>query len=139
MNIDVKEHHFSSSSKTEVCTYEKSCQVKCLNNANALIPAHKIKIYEMNKLSTFIYFNTNSFDKLTSFNCFFKFGQRFTVLTEILTRFSVRAELGQESNGDIYKFMYRILIMKKKSTYLKNIFSFFINSFSVKDQNQIFD
>ena len=88
----------------------------------------------MNKLSTFIYFDTNSFDKLTSFNCFFNFGQRFTVLTEILTRFSVRAELGQESNGDIYKFMYRILIMKKKkSTYLKNIFSFFINSFSVKD------
>ena len=107
--------------------------MKCLNNANALIPAHKIKIYEMNKLSTFIYFNTNSFDKLTSFNCFFKFGQRFTVLTEILTRFSVRAELGQESNGDIYKFMYRILKKKKKSTYLKNILRFFINSFSVKD------
>ena len=31
--------------------YEKSCWVKCLNNANLLIPTHQIKTYEMIKLS----------------------------------------------------------------------------------------
>ena len=70
-NTGVKQHKFLSSSITEVCMYEKSCWVICLNNDNLLIPAYKIKIHnkiatidDMIKLSTLTYFNAKSFDEI---------------------------------------------------------------------------
>ena len=64
-----KLYHFRSSSIKEICTYVKNCWEKSLENANMLIPAYKIKIYNTNdtteiiKLSTLNYFNDNPFDE----------------------------------------------------------------------------
>ena len=64
-----KLYHFRSSSIKEICTYIKNYWEKSLENANMLIPAYKIKIYNTNdtteiiKLSTLNYFNDNPFDE----------------------------------------------------------------------------
>ena len=69
LGLAVKLYHFRSSSIKEICTYVKNCWEKSLENANMLIPAYKIKIYNTNdtteiiKLSTLNYFNDNPFDE----------------------------------------------------------------------------
>ena len=64
-NIGVKQHHRPSSLIAKVCTYKESLCIICLNRANLIIPAHQIKIYEMIKLLTLSYFNTNNFHEIS--------------------------------------------------------------------------
>ena len=43
--LDVKLHHFRSSSVVSFCKYMQDCWELCLKNYNYLIPAYKIKVY----------------------------------------------------------------------------------------------
>ena len=44
--VDVKLHHFCSSSVVSVCKYIQDCWELCLKNCHSLIPAYKIKVYK---------------------------------------------------------------------------------------------
>ena len=44
--LDVKLHHFRSSSAAGVCKYIQDCWELCLKNCHSLIPAYKIKVYQ---------------------------------------------------------------------------------------------
>ena len=66
-DIDIKFHHFRSSSIVGVSKYLKDCWSKCLLNSNSLIPAQKIKIYnestnkyESKSLQTSTFFKNSS-------------------------------------------------------------------------------
>ena len=62
--IDIKLHHFRSSSIVGFSKYLKDCWNKCVLNSNSLIPANKIKIY---------YESTNEYEtKLLQTLTFFK-------------------------------------------------------------------
>ena len=44
--INVKLHHFCSSTVVSVCKYIRDCWELCLKNCHSLIPAYKIKVYK---------------------------------------------------------------------------------------------
>ena len=44
--LDVKLHHFRSSSVAGVCKYIQDCWEFCLKNCHSLIPAYKIRVYK---------------------------------------------------------------------------------------------
>ena len=58
-NVGVKQHHFCSSSITEVCTCVKCCWKKCLNNGNLLISTHTIKKCNKTVTNDIFYLNPN--------------------------------------------------------------------------------